>query len=72
MEPAAVLAGVPILEHPATTISRTIQTAIAEAVQTVITEAVADLIPILRKTNLVLIVARGTALSAENAPPFPL
>jgi hypothetical protein len=72
MEPAAVLAGVPILEHPATTISRTIQTAIAEAFQTVIIEAVADLIPILRKANPVLIVARDTAFSAENAPPLPL
>ena len=48
------------------------QTAIAEAVQTEITEAVADLIPILRKANLVLIVARDTAFSAENAPPLPL
>jgi hypothetical protein len=72
MEPAAVLAGVPILEHPATTISRTIQIAITEAVQTAITDAVADLIPILRKANLVLIVARDTDFSAENAPPIPL
>jgi hypothetical protein len=58
MESAAVLAGAPILEHPAATISRTIQTAIAEAVQTEFTEAVANLIPILRKANPVLIVAR--------------
>jgi translation initiation factor 2B subunit (eIF-2B alpha/beta/delta family) len=58
MESAAVLAGAPILEHPAATISRTIQTAI--------TETVADLMPILRNANPVLIVARGTAFSAEN------
>jgi hypothetical protein len=62
MESAAVLAGAPILEHPAATISRTIQTAI--------TETVADLIPILRKASPVLIVARGTAFSAENTPPI--
>ena len=61
MEPAAVLADAPILEHPVATISRTIQAAITEAVQREIIEAVLDLMPILREVSPALIVARGPA-----------